>query len=228
MSPTTFHGYRRLHDHRYFFKDFFMFKQIEQEKSCRHFLSHKLCSLFERANKNRNKFSYKLNIFCIRRWERRKSFKKLDCLAIELKILVHPKRSGIKMRPTVLIAFVFGILCVLELVQSQTTPANVFVENVCICVTKNYCGLAGGAGGNTDGAGNIDPRIMTVCRILKANVDESSTSTPEWIAASPNHRRQRCDHVANVIRNQARRRVADNLRRWTRKMLSDSRLLVRN
>lgn len=74
------------------------------------------------------------------------------------------------MRATVLAAFVFGILCFLEIVTSQTTPANVFVDNVCICVTKNYCGLAGGAGGNTDGAGNIDPRIMTVGRILKTNL----------------------------------------------------------
>lgn len=46
-------------------------------------------------------------------------------------------------------------------VSSQTTPSNVFVEGVCICVTKNYCSLAGG-GGSSDGSGQIDPRIMTV------------------------------------------------------------------
>lgn len=50
-------------------------------------------------------------------------------------------------------------------VSSQTTPpptpANVYVPGVCICVTKSYCGMAGGET-NTDGAGQIDPRIMTV------------------------------------------------------------------
>lgn len=60
------------------------------------------------------------------------------------------------------LTFVFCLIGILEIVKCQTTPANVFVENVCICVTQNYCGIAGGGGGNTDGAGNIDPRIMTV------------------------------------------------------------------
>lgn len=46
-------------------------------------------------------------------------------------------------------------------VLSQTTPSNVYVDGVCICVTKNYCSLAG-VSGPSDGSGQIDPRIMTV------------------------------------------------------------------
>lgn len=67
------------------------------------------------------------------------------------------------MKITVLIAFIIGAVGLSDVVQSQTTPANVYVDNVCICVTTGYCGLAGGNQGNTDGSGNIDPRIMTVC-----------------------------------------------------------------
>lgn len=45
--------------------------------------------------------------------------------------------------------------------ETESTPAGVYAPGVCICVTQGYCGLAGG-GGSTDGAGQIDPRIMTV------------------------------------------------------------------
>lgn len=31
--------------------------------------------------------------------------------------------------------------------QGSTTPSDVYVDNVCICVTAGFCGLAGGDGG---------------------------------------------------------------------------------
>lgn len=52
--------------------------------------------------------------------------------------------------------------------QTATTPANVYVDGACICVTSGYCNLAGGGGGSaTDGSGQIDPRIMTVTSVYK-------------------------------------------------------------
>lgn len=63
------------------------------------------------------------------------------------------KRKSLK-----IIILMIGML---KLATPQTTPANVFVDGVCICVTQNYCGLAGG-GGSPDGSGQLDPRIMTV------------------------------------------------------------------
>jgi hypothetical protein len=47
------------------------------------------------------------------------------------------------------------------LAQQNTTPANVYVEEISICVTKGFCSLAGG-GGPTDGSGQLDARIMPV------------------------------------------------------------------
>lgn len=65
------------------------------------------------------------------------------------------------------VAIIIGLT---EKVSSQATtlPPNVYVDGACICVTKGYCSLAGG-GGSTDGAGQIDPRIMTVTDLHVVN-----------------------------------------------------------
>lgn len=69
-----------------------------------------------------------------------------------------------------LISFVL-FCCAIQYVAAQTeptpdeqttyAPGNVNVRDVCICVVKGYCNLAN-ANSSDDGAGGLDPRIMTV------------------------------------------------------------------
>lgn len=63
------------------------------------------------------------------------------------------------MKESIIFAAIF-LITLADKVSTQT-PDDVYVPDVCICVTTGYCDLAGG-GGSTDGSGLIDPRIMTV------------------------------------------------------------------
>lgn len=62
------------------------------------------------------------------------------------------------MRKLILLA---AMLLALSEKGKTQQPDNVYVPDVCFCVTTGYCDLAGD-GGSTDGSGQIDPRIMTV------------------------------------------------------------------
>lgn len=68
------------------------------------------------------------------------------------------------MKTSVLFAIAF-LVGSAEKIVSQSTPPGVYVNGTCFCVTKNYCSLENG-GGPTDGAGELDARIMTVSFII--------------------------------------------------------------
>lgn len=81
-------------------------------------------------------------------------------LKLDLGIIVFQNHCEMKTSVLFAIAFLVGSV---EKSFSQSTPSGVYVNGACFCVTKNYCSL-GTDGGPSDGAGIIDPRIMTVGR----------------------------------------------------------------
>lgn len=72
------------------------------------------------------------------------------------------------MKTARLIACLFFLCAIKRVVldTEETTPSDVYVDGVCICVTKGACNLANG-NTSTDGAGELDPRIMTVNQLLE-------------------------------------------------------------